>query len=275
MQNLIFISHIHEEGEMAKIIKDAIEDEFSGFVDVFVSSDGVTIPSGSNLLKSIENGLKTCVAAIYLISPNSVKRSWINFELGAVWIRNIISIETNNKEIPTIPFCHSEMKPSILPQPLINLSSIQANKAEQLESAFTSIQISILGKSRKLKTNFNELAIQIIKLEYIYTIGIRILDLLNKLESTKEQVIALISIINNSNEDFVKVKAGLQIDKTIGEIFELERTTLNGIIVINTSKNTIKSTSKGVITVSQLEIAFKRESLLNVSDFLLKSFSMS
>ena len=44
----IFLSHIHEEKELAIIIKDAIEEEFSGFVEVFVSSDGMSLPSGSN-----------------------------------------------------------------------------------------------------------------------------------------------------------------------------------------------------------------------------------
>src|SRR6478609_9608851 len=94
MAKLIFLSHIHEETELAQIIQAAIEDEFSGFVKVFVSSDGKSIPSGSNFLQRIEEGLINCVGAIYLISHSSLKRNWINFELGAVWIRNIISIRS-------------------------------------------------------------------------------------------------------------------------------------------------------------------------------------
>lgn len=52
-EKLIFLSHITEEKELAKIIKDAIEDEFSGFVEVFVSSDGNTIKAGQNFLNVI------------------------------------------------------------------------------------------------------------------------------------------------------------------------------------------------------------------------------
>ena len=81
---LIFLSHIHEESSLALLVKQALENEFSGFVDVFVSSDGTSIPAGANFLKRIEDGLVSCIGAIYLISPNSVKRNWINFELGAV-----------------------------------------------------------------------------------------------------------------------------------------------------------------------------------------------
>ncbi|WP_202617733.1 hypothetical protein, partial [Escherichia coli] len=62
-EKLIFLSHITEEKELAKIIKDAIEDEFSGFVEVFVSSDGNTIKAGQNFLNVIENGLVNCIAA--------------------------------------------------------------------------------------------------------------------------------------------------------------------------------------------------------------------
>jgi len=57
----IFLSHIHEEKELAILIKDAIEAEFSGFVEVFVSSDGTSIPAGSNFLKRIEDGLVNCI----------------------------------------------------------------------------------------------------------------------------------------------------------------------------------------------------------------------
>ena len=121
---LIFLSHIHEEKDLALLIKNVLEDEFSGFVDVFVSSDGTSIPAGSNFLKRIEGELVRCVGAVYLISPVSVKRAWINFELGAVWVRNIISLRSKRPEIPTLPVCHSGMLPSNLPSPLNNLNAI-------------------------------------------------------------------------------------------------------------------------------------------------------
>ncbi len=66
---VIFLSHIHEEMELAILIEEALKAEFSGFVDVFVSSDGVSIPAGANFLRRIENGLINCIGAVYLISP--------------------------------------------------------------------------------------------------------------------------------------------------------------------------------------------------------------
>jgi hypothetical protein len=64
---LIFLSHIYEEKELALLIKQALEQEFSGFMEVFVSSDGASIPAGANFLTKIKDGLVNCVGAIYLI----------------------------------------------------------------------------------------------------------------------------------------------------------------------------------------------------------------
>ena len=177
---IVFLSHIHEERELALLLKSAIEDEFGGFVDVFVSSDGVSISSGANFLKKIEQGLTECCAGIYLISPKSVKRSWIHFELGAIWIRNILQVASKGKEIPLIPVCHSGSTPSNLPSPLNNLNGILGTESNHLENAFLSLQATVGGRG-KLKTNFDQLASQITTLSDAYSIGQKIRNLLNLL----------------------------------------------------------------------------------------------
>lgn len=187
---LIFLSHIHEEKELAIAVKEALEDEFSGFVDVFVSSDGTSIPAGSNFLKRIEGGLTDCIAAIYLISPSSVKRPWVNFELGAVWVRNALSIRDGKAEIPALPLCHSGAAPGGLPAPLNNLNAITGNQASQLEFAFRSIQSAVGGKGR-LKTDFDSLASKISALERQYTLG--------------DSVVRLVSLITPDRRSFAQV----------------------------------------------------------------------
>lgn len=177
---LIFLSHIHEESALARLVKQALEDEFSGFVDVFVSSDGTSIPAGSNFLKRIEEGLVGCMGAIYLISPASVKRNWINFELGAVWVRNIMSLRDGKSEIPTLPVCHSGLTPGALPAPLNNLNGIIANQASQLEFAFRSLQTAVGGRGA-LKTDFDALAAKVIAFEQQYTLGANLKKMLSLL----------------------------------------------------------------------------------------------
>jgi len=187
--SLIFLSHIHEEKELAISIKHAIEEEFSGFVDVFVSSDGTSVPAGANFLRRIEDRLIDCVAAIYLISPVSVRRNWVNFELGAVWVRNIMSLRTGSSEIPTISLCHSGIQPAALPLPLNNLNGILGGEAPQLESAFRSLQAAVGGRGT-LKTDFFALARTIQAFEKKYTLVANINNLLNLLKADKTALIA-------------------------------------------------------------------------------------
>jgi hypothetical protein len=130
----------------------------------------MSISSGSNFLKKIESALINCTAAIYLISPLSVKRSWINFELGAIWIRSALQESTGEAEIPLIPICHSGITPSMLPSPLNNLNGINGAEASSLERAFKSIQYAMGGKG-KLKTEFDVLASKIKRIEDSYTVG--------------------------------------------------------------------------------------------------------
>ena len=174
---LLFLSHIHEEQALAFLIKEALEIEFAGFVDVFVSSDGTSIPAGSNFLKRIEDGLVGCIGAIYLISPVSVKRNWVNFELGAVWVRNAINLRTALPEIPTLPVCHSGLAPNTLPAPLNNLNAVAGNQASQLEFAFRSLQAAVGGRGA-LKTDFDALSAKIIQFEQQYTLGANLLKML-------------------------------------------------------------------------------------------------
>jgi hypothetical protein len=185
---LIFLSHIHEEKALALLVQQALDDEFSGFVEIFVSSDGTSIPAGSNFLTRIEDGLIGCIGAIYLISPISVKRNWINFELGAVWIRKIMSQRAGATEIPTLPVCHSGITPSKLPSPLNNLNAISANQASQLEFAFRSLQSAVGGKG-KLKTDFDALAAKVIAFEQQYTLGSNLVKMFSLLDCDRRELI--------------------------------------------------------------------------------------
>jgi hypothetical protein len=204
---LIFLSHIHEEASLAQIIQEAIENEFSGFVEVFVSSDDKTIPAGANFLKHIEDGLVNCIGAIYLISPASVHRNWINFELGAVWIRNILSTRLNNIEIPTIPFCHSGISLDSLPMPLKILNAIIANRATELEFAFRSIQTAVGGKG-KLKTDFDILANSVSKFEKEYILGEKITELFEIIEMPIQLVLQIIEQYKNTPQNNISINIG-------------------------------------------------------------------
>lgn len=268
MAELIFLSHIHEEAELAKLIQNAIENEFSGFVEVFVSSDGKTIPSGSNFLKRIEDGLTNCIGAIYLISPFSVKRNWINFELGAVWIRNSMSVNSGGKEVPTIPFCHSGITPSKLPMPLTNLSSILANNSSNLELAFKSIQTAVGGKG-KLKTDFDELAKNIIDFEKTYTLGDNVVKLFKSLGINNTQINQVIAQCKTLPKGiFMKMPLGMRDQSLIKDLYSLQKNELNGYLTVNQTSSGMGFGTQGAITGGDVEIEVSRDLIVDFEKLL-------
>ncbi len=209
-KKIIFLSHIHEEKELALIIKSAIESEFSGFVEVFVSSDGTSIPAGSNFLKRIEDGLVECVGALCLISPISINRNWINFELGAVWIRSTMSMRQGGPEIPVLPICHSGQALATLPKPIDNLNSVLSNQSTGLEFAFRAIQNAVGGEG-EFRTNFNTLAQEVVEFEKDYTLYTKIKRVLN-----------LMDIDKNDFHDHCKKAQDTNITIKSGEYYSLD-----------------------------------------------------
>lgn len=270
MPELIFLSHIHEEAELAKLIQEAIENEFSGFVEVFVSSDGKTIPSGSNFLKRIEDGLTNCIGAIYLISPFSVKRNWINFELGAVWIKNSISINSGGKEVPTIPFCHSGITPSKLPMPLTNLSSILASNSSNLELAFKSIQTAVGGKG-KLTTDFDKLTKNIIDFEKKYTLGDNLVKLFQSLDINNTEINQLITQCKTIPPGiFMKIKLGMREQNLIKDLTSLQNDELNGYLIVKQTSVGMGSGNQGAINGGDVEIEVSRDLIVDFEKLLIE-----
>jgi hypothetical protein len=140
---LLFISHITEEKEIAQAFKDMVEHAFLEMMEIFVSSDAASIPMGMRWLNKIEAALKRCVVEIVVCSPHSVTRPWINFEAGAVWIR----------DIPVIPLCHSGMTPSKLPVPLNMQQGATATDAGSIEKV-----LPVLAKALGSKTPAADIA---------------------------------------------------------------------------------------------------------------------
>ncbi|MBN6277020.1 toll/interleukin-1 receptor domain-containing protein [Escherichia coli] len=264
-EKLIFLSHITEEKELAKIIKDAIEDEFSGFVEVFVSSDGNTIKAGQNFLNVIENGLVNCIAAIYLISPESVQRSWISFELGAVWVRNAISRQNGGPEIPAIPFCHSDMTFRDLPQPICNLNGIEANRSHSLEFAFKSIQTAVGGKGR-LRTDFDVLAEKVNIFERDYTVFKSIGEILGLIGVDSQRRAQLVHLVNSSAENEVIIKTDTRQDSA-DIIFKLVDTKLSHFAKYKVTSSGLGMGLQGASPFCEFELRMDRKIL---SDYLAR-----
>jgi hypothetical protein len=251
MSKTIFLSHIHEECELAALIKDALEEEFSGFVSVFVSSDGVSIPAGANFLKRIEDGLVECIGALYLISPESVCRNWINFELGAVWIRNAISIRAGGVEVPTIPICHSGISPGALPSPLNNLNGITANQASQLEFAFRSLQSAVGGKG-KLRSDFDAIASRIAAFEQSYTFGANLARMLRLIFGNLQPIIHHCE--SQPNGSRTTINCGFLETSVVQRLQSMAKTELGGQVQVKTGNSGITFGVAGAVNGAEVEL---------------------
>ena len=112
---LFFISHAHDDQKIATWLKRKITSFFARTVDVFVSSMPEDNKKGKKWFdETLMPMLQKCDIFISLITPTSIKKHWMWFELGIVW--------TNTGKTNIYPICLGVDAP-LIPMPL---SEIQA-----------------------------------------------------------------------------------------------------------------------------------------------------
>ena len=67
--------------------------------------------------------LKEAKVVLLMLSENSVKRPWVNFEAGAAWTRDIV----------TIPICFGGLQKDNLPKPYSSLQAIDLESRDDHE----------------------------------------------------------------------------------------------------------------------------------------------
>ncbi len=68
-QNTLFISHGHHDADVAKALKELIEDAF-GALSVFVSSDPRSLPLGEKWFEGTEHSLSRADLFLAVLSPS-------------------------------------------------------------------------------------------------------------------------------------------------------------------------------------------------------------
>lgn len=107
--------------------------DFIGLVDVFESSDRLSIPAGAKWLTEVMEGLQRADLHLILCSQDATSRPWIQFEAGAAHLRGI----------PIIPLCHGGLTCAQLPVPLSEYEGIQASEPEGLVALYRSIATAL------------------------------------------------------------------------------------------------------------------------------------
>ena len=126
----LFISHAHSDGEFRGAIQREIDKIFANGINVFSTSSPGAIPAGNEWLDEIERKLETTQAVIVIITPISIERPWIWFELGATWSKS----RTGDCRI--YPLCAPEIALSNLPAPLNRLQALSMGRASDITASF-------------------------------------------------------------------------------------------------------------------------------------------
>ncbi|HKO19195.1 MAG TPA: TIR domain-containing protein [Acidobacteriaceae bacterium] len=116
---IVFISHIHEDAQLARCLKEFLDDAFLGAFSIFVSSDGASIRAGDRWSSAIENALSDASIVLALISPEAKERRWILFECGGAYFARK----------PVVPICCRQFLISGLTPPLSWLQAIDGSDA--------------------------------------------------------------------------------------------------------------------------------------------------
>ncbi len=124
MKPTVFFSHSSLDSERIKPIKDHIIEKTGNAIQIFLSSDGASIPFGKNWLKEIEQALTTCKLMFVWLTPNSAKSNWIYFESGYAYSRNI----------KVVPVGFDGIKLEDLKPPLNLLQGFNINSANSLNN---------------------------------------------------------------------------------------------------------------------------------------------
>jgi hypothetical protein len=78
----VFISHINEEKPVAAVLQKYLKLAFGDGFRVFVSTDKSSIPGGQKWFNHIIENLRVSQVILVLVSQESKRREWTNFESG-------------------------------------------------------------------------------------------------------------------------------------------------------------------------------------------------
>jgi len=85
----IFFSHSSLDKDVLFRLKNKFIEKTGSTIDVFLSSDGQSIPFGRNWVYRVQEALNRTSLMFVFITPNSLNSSWIYFEAGFVFSKDI------------------------------------------------------------------------------------------------------------------------------------------------------------------------------------------
>tara|TARA_R110001606_G_scaffold389789_1_gene556193 strand:+ start:957 stop:2051 length:1095 start_codon:yes stop_codon:yes gene_type:complete len=143
----IFFSHSSRDGELLSVLKDQIMEKTGGSFDIFLSSDGQSIPFGTNWVYAIQEALEETQAVFVFVSPQSIQSGWVYFEAGYAYSKkkNVVPVGLFGTQI------------GLLPPPLGLLNGFDLDGADGANKLMGTIN-EILGHDHKYRFSQLEFA---------------------------------------------------------------------------------------------------------------------
>ncbi len=85
----LFFSHTAKDKELVLAVREKLMRYTNGVLEIFQSSDGQSIPFGSNWVNKVEEGLKQTDIMFVFATENSVSSGWIYFEAGFAYSKGV------------------------------------------------------------------------------------------------------------------------------------------------------------------------------------------
>lgn len=95
----IFFSHSSSDKEYIYLLKKRLIEITNNSLDIYLSSDGESIPFGNNWVHNIEENLHKASMMFVFVSPESINSKWVYFESGFSYSKNIKVIPLGIKGI--------------------------------------------------------------------------------------------------------------------------------------------------------------------------------
>src|SRR5262245_46278473 len=100
----VFVSHATYDKWIATVLCEKIEKVRS---HIHCWRDDHAIEGGSSLLKEIHQAIHECSELVVLLTPASIQRPWVLFEIGAAW-------SLNRKIVPLVYHVEAKDIPEML-----------------------------------------------------------------------------------------------------------------------------------------------------------------
>ncbi len=79
---IVFLSHSARDAAAVGVLKEILNRATGGRIEWWLSSDGQSIPYGTNWRAEVEEALRKCAHLFCLLTPRSRNSAWVQFEAG-------------------------------------------------------------------------------------------------------------------------------------------------------------------------------------------------